>query len=211
VSRFEDVTDRPDFAEMRMGRMDGDGIAMGNEYSAVESQHDEIRRLRVELQSLKDANDRLQDERDKLSRQLEERTSINGLLQEQYRAIDDALHDVSAERDALQREVDRRGRAIEDANAEIARLSDLARERDHFEREVDRLRHQTGEARQPDESDKLRADVRRVDAQLNAAGETIAQLRQEQARLQARCREMEGWSEDIRLLRKAVRTLAKLR
>jgi chromosome segregation ATPase len=148
VSRFEDVTDRPDFAEMRMGRMDGDGIAMGNEYSAVESQHDEIRRLRVELQSLKDANDRLQDERDKLSRQLEERTSINGLLQEQYRAIDDALHDVSAERDALQREVDRRGRAIEDANAEIARLSDLARERDHFEREVDRLRHQTGEARQ---------------------------------------------------------------
>jgi hypothetical protein len=36
-------------------------------------------------------------------------------------------------------------------------------------------------------------------------------LRQEQARLQARCREMEGWSEDIRLLRKAVRTLAKLR
>jgi chromosome segregation ATPase len=211
VSRFEDVTDRPDFAEMRMGRMDGDGIAMGNEYSAVESQHDEIRRLRVELQSLKDANDRLQDERDKLSRQLEERTSINGLLQEQYRAIDDALHDVSAERDALQREVDRRGRAIEDANAEIARLSDLARERDHFEREVDRLRHQTGEARQPDESDKLRADVRRLDAQLNAAGETIAQLRQEQARLQARCREMEGWSEDIRLLRKAVRTLAKLR
>jgi chromosome segregation ATPase len=194
-----------------MGRMDGDGIAMGNEYSAVESQYNEIRRLKVEIQSLKDANDRLQDERDKLSRQLEERTSINGLLQEQYRAIDDALHDVSAERDALQREVARRGRAIEDANAEIARLSDLARERDHFEREVDRLRHQTGEARQPDESDKLRADVRRLDAQLNAAGETIAQLRQEQARLQARCREMEGWSEDIRLLRKAVRTLAKLR
>jgi chromosome segregation ATPase len=169
VSGFEDLTDRADFAEMRMGRMDGDGIAMGNEYSAVESQHDEIRRLRVEIQSLKDANDRLQDERetllkecsksqdgwsralserDALSRQLEERTSINGLLQEQYRAIDDALHDVSAERDVLQREVDRRGRAIEDANAEIARLSDLARERDHFEREVDRLRHQTGEARQ---------------------------------------------------------------
>jgi FtsZ-binding cell division protein ZapB len=100
VSGFEDLTDRADFAEMRMGRMDGDGIAMGNEYSAVESQHDEIRRLRVELQSLKDANDRLQDERDALQHQVEH-------LLEGRREGGLEFDALSRQRDALQREVDR--------------------------------------------------------------------------------------------------------
>jgi SMC interacting uncharacterized protein involved in chromosome segregation len=103
VSGFEDLTDRADFAEMRMGRMDGDGIAMGNEYSAVESQYNEIKRLRVELQSLKDANDCLQDERDALQREVDRRG----------RAIEDAnaeiarLSDLARERDHFEREVDR--------------------------------------------------------------------------------------------------------
>jgi predicted nuclease with TOPRIM domain len=207
VSGFEDITNRPDFAGVVMGRMDGDGIAMGNEFVAavaptdshleallenqrlkgeMESQYNEIKRLRVELQSLKDANDCLQDERDALQREVDRLRHQTGEARQQPANSD--VERLIAENNALRCEVQGRDRLL------IQHLNT-----------IDDLR------KQPGESDKLRADVRRLDAQLNAAGETIAQLRQEQARLQARCRELEGWSEDIRLLRKAVRTLAKLR
>lgn len=107
-----------------MGRMDGDGLNMGNEFKAtpvgsamaVESQHDEINRLRREVETLRAANDCLQDERDNLLA---------------------ALREERAERDAIQTERDTFQSWSNERGYEIGKL----------QREVDRLRHQTGEGR----------------------------------------------------------------